>query len=165
VGALVCAALACAPAAARAKPRVDDKALVEAHNRARAKHCAPPLAWSKEVAASAQRWADTLRARGCGLGHSGGRYGENLAAGTAGTIDEGAAVALWYAEGQRYPFPRGGFSMKTGHFSQLVWRATTRLGCGRTECNGLEIWVCQYDPPGNVEGEYRENVLPASCRK
>jgi hypothetical protein len=24
----------------------------------------------------------------------------------------------------------------TGHFTQLVWRNTTTVGCARTECNG-----------------------------
>ena len=58
----------------------------------------------------------------------------------------------------------GGFSMKTGHFTQVVWRGTTAVGCGRSQCNGLDVWICQYDPPGNVEGQYRDNVRPTGCR-
>jgi len=54
--------------------------------------------------------------------------------------------------------------MSTGHFTQLAWVATTSIGCGVTQCGGLELWVCNYDPPGNVETQYRENVLPATCR-
>jgi hypothetical protein len=42
---------------------------------------------------------------------------------------------------------------------------TSHLGCGAASCKGMRIWVCQYDPPGNVDGEYRANVLPASCRR
>jgi uncharacterized protein YkwD len=148
---------------ARTRPSIDADALVAAHNQVRARHCAPPLRWSAPLASSAQRWANTLRDRGCALGHSGGSHGENLAAATAGMLDAAAVVGMWYDEGKRYSFRSGGFSMKTGHFTQVVWRDTKEVGCGRSECNGLDVWICQYDPPGNVEGQYRENVLPTSC--
>src|SRR5207237_896711 len=82
------------------------------------------------------------------------------AAGTQGVLDPEATVAMWYAEVTHYRFPDGGFSMTTGHFTQVVWRGTQRVGCGHTACNGNDIWVCQYDPPGNWEGAYRENVRP-----
>src|SRR5262249_28015552 len=110
-----------------AKPSVSSgeaKAFVDAHNRLRAKHCAPPLSWSAKVAASAQKWANALRDRGCQLGHSQGQYGENLAAGTSGTLNAATVVAMWYDEVKRYSFRNGGFSMKTGHFTQVVWRGT-----------------------------------------
>jgi len=139
-------------------------ALVDAHNRARAKHCAPPLRWSAKIAASAQRWANTLRDRGCPLAHSSGQYGENLAAGTPGMLAAASVVALWYEEVKRYSFASGGFSMKTGHFTQLVWRGTKEVGCGVAHCKNLDVWVCQYDPPGNVQGQYRENIRPVGCR-
>ncbi|HUJ60035.1 MAG TPA: CAP domain-containing protein [Kofleriaceae bacterium] len=137
---------------------------VAAHDAVRAKHCAGHLAWSKTLAAFAQRWADTLRDKGCVFGHSSGQYGENLAAGTIGALDPEATVRMWYDEIKDYKFPNGGFSMQTGHFTQVVWRATTHLGCGHSACNGNDIWVCEYDPPGNVEGEYRDNVRPLGCR-
>ena len=163
------AALACALpwAVARGKARgVDADAIVAAHNRVRAKHCAPPLQWSKKLAASAQAWANTIRNRGCALGHSGNpSYGENLAAGTSGILDPDAVVGMWYDEGKHFNFRSGGFSMKTGHFTQVVWRGTTQVGCGHSQCKGNDIWVCNYDPAGNWDGQYRENVLPASCKK
>jgi uncharacterized protein YkwD len=136
---------------------------VAAHNRVRAKHCAGPLTWSNKLAHVAQQWADSLRDKGCVFGHSGGPYGENLAAGTAGMLDPEATVAMWYDEIKEYAFPNGGFSMKTGHFTQVVWRGTTHVGCGHSTCNGNDIWVCEYDPPGNWEGQYPENVRPAGC--
>lgn len=138
--------------------------LLDAHNRRRAEHCAPPLAWSSELARHAQAWADSLRERGCAFEHSGGDYGENLAAGTSGTLGGEAVTEMWYGESARFDFRRGGFSMHTGHFTQLVWIASEHVGCGVTQCDGMDVWVCNYDPPGNVEGEYRENVRPTSCR-
>jgi uncharacterized protein YkwD len=154
-------------AASDAKPPAPEgfaKLVVDAHNRARGKHCAPPLAWSAKLAASAQSWARRLRDRGCPLVHSGGHHGENLAAGTAGVLDPDSVVAMWYDEIQHYSFAHGGFSMDTGHFTQLVWRRTKEVGCGVAHCRGLDVWVCQYDPPGNMQGEYPQNVRPTSCR-
>jgi len=143
----------------------DARALLDAHNQHRVSHCAPPLAWSAALARTAQAWADGLGARGCTLEHSRSAHGENLAAGTAGSLPAAGVVALWYRESARYSFRHPGFSMQTGHFTQLVWRNTTEVGCGRTACGGLELWVCNYDPPGNVQRAYEDNVLPTSCRE
>lgn len=156
------AAPAPTPAAA---PGTVAQQFVAAHNRMRAKHCAGPLTWSTKLAAYAQKWADTLKAKGCAFGHSGGQYGENLAAGTEGVLDPEATVAMWYDEIKLYKFPDGGFSMETGHFTQLVWRGTKQVGCGHSQCKGNDIWVCEYDPPGNWDGEYRNNVLPKGCKQ
>ena len=140
------------------------QALVDAHNRVRAKHCAGPLAWSPKLAQVAQQWANSLRDQGCAFGHSNGAYGENLAAGSTGLLDPEGVVKMWYDEIAQYKFSGGGFSMKTGHFTQVVWRSTTHVGCGHSRCKGMDIWVCEYDPPGNWEGQYRDNVLPLGCR-
>jgi uncharacterized protein YkwD len=152
------------PARASAAPKGDAAAIVAAHNRVRAEHCAAPLAWSDELAAVAQKWANHLRDGGCLFEHSQTDYGENLAAGTDGALDADGVVAMWYGEIAKYDFRRGGFSMETGHFTQVVWRATTTIGCGTSRCNGMTIWVCNYDPAGNFEGAYRENVKPKGCR-
>lgn len=141
------------------------RGLVDAHNAVRAKHCAGPLVWSPKLAQAAQAWADALDAQGCKFGHKPRNpFGENLAAGTSGTLDGQAVADMWYDEVKDYRFPDGGFSMQTGHFTQVVWRETTQIGCGVTTCNGMDIWVCEYDPPGNVETMYRQNVLPTNCR-
>ncbi|CAN5914046.1 hypothetical protein BH11MYX3_BH11MYX3_28560 [soil metagenome] len=137
---------------------------VAEHNAARAKHCAPPLTWSPKLAAVAQQWASSLREQGCKFGHSGGQYGENLAAGTTGAMGPEALVAMWYDEVKGYSFQQPGFSMQTGHFTQVVWRGTTQVGCGLAQCKGNDIWVCEYDPPGNWEGQYKEQVLPTGCQ-
>lgn len=48
-------------------------------------------------------------------------------------------------------------------FTQLVWKNSTQLGCGRTNCagqNGVPGWfvVCEFSPMGNVPGEFQANV-------
>ena len=138
--------------------------LLDYHNKHRAQHCAAPLTWSPKLAQAAQLWANTLKAKGCAFEHSGGPTGENLAAGTSGALDAKATVAMWYDEIKGYSFKQPGFSMQTGHFTQVVWRGTTSVGCGMSQCKGLDIWVCEYDPPGNWEGQYREQVLPVGCK-
>jgi hypothetical protein len=139
--------------------------MLEAHNRRRARHCAPPLAWSNQLASVARSWAQRLVRKGCPLQHSDTPHGENLAAGSAGGFAPSDFVEMWYREVDDYSFRRARFSMATGHFTQLVWRSTRRVGCALAPCdNGLELLVCNYDPAGNVETLFEENVLPTSCR-
>jgi uncharacterized protein YkwD len=142
----------------------DYTAILDEHNRVRADHCAPALTWSDELAATAQAWADHLRDASCAFEHSSTEYGENLAAGTSGTLSPADVVAMWYEEISLYNFKKGGFSMDTGHFTQVVWKGTKQVGCGVSQCRGLDVWVCNYDPPGNMDGEYKQNVLPTSCK-
>lgn len=161
---------ASAPAPASRKPSAGKlspaaETFIAEHNRYRAKHCAKPLTWSPQLAADAQKWADTLQAKGCMFGHSGGKHGENLAAGTTGALPPEEVVRMWYDEVKLYDFKKPtGFSMETGHFTQVVWLDTTQVGCGMAQCKGNDIWVCQYETPGNWEGQFRQKVLPASCK-
>jgi len=71
-------------------------------------------------------------------------------------------VDMWYAESSLYRFPNGGFSMRTGHFTQLVWRASVGVGCATKVCSANNpfgqtgnwvFWVCDYSPAGNVGGQ------------
>ena len=58
-----------------------------------------------------------------------------------------------------------GFSYATGHFTQMVWKASTRLGVGYAfsdDKSHLYV-VAHYGPAGNVEGGYTQNVAPATC--
>ena len=134
------------------------------HNRVREEHCAPPLVWSSEMARRAQWWADALAADGCGFEHS-SFYGENMARGIAGVHDDPEEIIdLWYREISDYDFARGGFARSTGHFTQMVWLTSQRLGCGTSTCKGRRIWVCHYDPAGNVLGQFAANVRRRPCR-
>ena len=151
------------PSASDAPGAAPENALLAEHNRLRERHCAPPLAWSPRLEKSAQAWANHLRDSGCNLEHSTGKLGENLAAGSVGSFDGGGVVRYWYDENAKYSFAKGGFSSETGHFTQVVWRGTRELGCAKAQCNGMDLWVCQYDPPGNFQGEFPENVKPTTC--
>jgi len=141
---------------ANAMAQNEAQILLDAHNAYRARHCAPPLSWSAEVAASAQRWANR-----CVFDHDpNSELGENLAWGTQLSARE--AVEMWYDEVSEYNYAAPGFG-PAGHFTQLVWRGSKLLGCGRAICQGDVYWVCRYSPAGNYEGQYRANVRPM-CR-
>jgi pathogenesis-related protein 1 len=155
-----------APAAKKRKPgsRLDAReirVLLRLHNRARADVGVRPLVWSESLAACAQRWADHLAATGCRMEHrpSSGkwrrRYGENLFMGTAGAYGVGDAVLSWVDERKDYRGRalNGSDWSAAGHYTQVVWRDTRRVGCARKVCGGMVIVVCNYDPPGNVLGE------------
>jgi hypothetical protein len=145
--------------AAQAATPEEIRLWLSAHNELRALHGAPPLEWSATLAASAQAYADS-----CPSGHSSTEYGENLAWITSvKPVDR--VVRFWYDEEPRYDYHKASYSFDTGHFTQLVWRQTRRLGCGHaTGCKTRlpNVWVCHYDPPGNYSGQFADNVLPGS---
>lgn len=139
------------------------------HNRLRLPHCAKPLVWSETIEKSAQAWADHLAtAEKCDMVHSGNKkYGENLATNSPiGFLTPVKAVGMWYDEVRYYDHSNPGFSHATGHYTQVVWRVTQRIGCAMATCpaENKQIWVCQYDPPGNFKDRFDANVKPAnSC--
>ena len=142
--------------------------MLAAHNERRNLHCAPALTWSSQLAADAQRWADK-----CTNSHEQGTSeGENLAFFyPAGQRDRVAFENSWYCEVNNYNFDHpqvvGGFKNGcdppvNGHFTQVVWKASRQLGCGKKTCtiNGQQgtYWVCRYSPPGNFNAN-DPNVL------
>ncbi|MCJ1469752.1 hypothetical protein MMC07_008394 [Pseudocyphellaria aurata] len=158
-------------------------AVLNSTNFYRKHHNASDLSWNDSLATYAARYAQK-----CLWEHSvcasalfprfalltihlqHGPSGENLAEGYPNTT---AAIEAWGNEGSKYDFDRPtGFSESTGHFTQLVWKATTSVGCGRMACDGRAggddggdgdgaygwLVVCEYWPPGNVDGEYKNQV-------
>ena len=144
--------------------------MTEAHNRFRAMADTdvpiPALVWDTDLAAVAQAYSEELARSGCGLTHSSNGYGENLYWQRGLSPNAADVVAGWHAEIACYDF--GTFmgsdacdmactsamnASGCGHYTQVVWRATRRLGCGMATCSsGAEIWTCNYDPPGNYLG-------------
>jgi pathogenesis-related protein 1 len=137
--------------------------MTAAHNAVRANPTPAPaepmpaLVWDAEIAAVAQAYAER-----CVFEHSGNEYGENLyaSAGQASTPQQ--VVDSWASEVAQYDYGSNGCSGVCGHYTQIVWADTRRLGCGVAQCttnspfDGFpewEHWVCNYDPPGNWVGD------------
>jgi pathogenesis-related protein 1 len=142
----------------------DAQIYVDAHNAVRAAvtrpanysgtwQPLPPVTWSDQVASTSQEWANHLRnSMDCGLQHAQGTgYGENLAAGS--NVGAGRAVDMWASEKSNYVYsPEYVFENDTGHYTQIVWRDSIRIGCASASCGGRAVVVCRYDPPGNYIG-------------
>ncbi|KAJ4716069.1 Pathogenesis-related protein 1 [Melia azedarach] len=126
---------------------------VNAHNAARAEVGVGPITWNDSVAAYAQDYADH-RIGDCNLDHSMGPYGENLAEGY-GKLDGVDAVKMWVSEKPNYDYASNScVGDECLHYTQIIWRKSVSLGCGRVKChNGWWFVICSYYPPGNIEGE------------
>ncbi|KAL9981245.1 hypothetical protein ACROYT_G009920 [Oculina patagonica] len=136
--------------------KLDVHACLKAHNDRRARHSAPELEWDDTLAQHAQEWADHLAATETFEHAKGTGEGENLYRGGDGCP---IATKLWYDEIKDYNFNNPGFSMKTGHFTQVVWKGTRKLGVAiATDSKGRNYVVARYYPPGNVIGAFAQNV-------
>jgi len=115
----------------------------------------PALNWSGTLASAAQSWAD-----GCKFGHSNSAYGENIYA-TSGTATPADVVGSWVSEKAKYNYASNTCSGTCGHYTQVVWANSISLGCGVKTCTqgspfgspSWQLWVCNYDPPGNYNGQ------------
>ncbi|KAL6764844.1 CAP domain-containing protein [Haematococcus lacustris] len=141
-------------------PSVDVTAVLSKINNLRARHGAAALTWSPTLERFAQSYADR-----CLFEHSNGPYGETLGLGNIITV-----IDQWYEEICIYNYNQPGWSPRTGHFTQLIWAKTTRLGCAVGNCpsgsrdnsgnffNGPVV-VCEWDPWGNGSG-FSTNARP-----
>ncbi|KAG0222428.1 CAP domain-containing protein [Mortierella sp. GBAus27b] len=147
-------------AVSNAQVPTEQQTILDTHNQYRALHNATALTWDPKLAD-----AGALAIQACQFKHSGGKYGENLA---AGHKDFATAIKAWYDEEKKYDYNQPGFSGDTGHFTQVVWKGTKSVGCAKKFCaeSNWNIYVCEYDPPGNMVDDgnksFRQNVLPKS---
>jgi len=131
------------------------RALLAAHNKVRAGVGVRPLEWSAPLAAVAQQWADEMAASGKFAHRPKGRYGENIFEIQGAKADAAEVVSDWAGEVKDYDAASNSCSSGKvcGHYTQLVWRSTLKVGCGVARRGSREVWVCNYDPPGNWAGE------------
>ena len=135
--------------------------ILAAHNRERARVGVAPLRWDPTLAAAAASYGPALARLG-GLRHSSkaDRAGqrENLWMGTRGAFSPEQMVGNWISE--RTYFRQGTFPnvSRTGrwsdvaHYTQVVWRGTTHVGCAIHPSRNYDYLICRYSPPGNVDG-------------
>jgi uncharacterized protein YkwD len=131
--------------------------ITAAHNAVRSAHGVADIAWDNDLAAIAQNWAD-----GCQWGHNAGRsdnypdyVGENIYG--SSNVPSGAAVTqAWASEEADYNYDNNTCSAVCGHYTQIVWAKSTKLGCAIASCPNGQVQnfvVCNYAPGGNFNGE------------
>jgi pathogenesis-related protein 1 len=142
--------------------------MVTAHNKWRTEVGIPDIKWSATLADTAQAYADTLKVtQGCKGVHSGAPgLGENLYWASALKYSDGTTkiqnitptqgTDKWGSEKQNYTYSTNtcATGKVCGHYTQIVWKNTTEVGCGKAVCaDNTQIWVCNYTPQGNVVGQ------------
>jgi uncharacterized protein YkwD len=150
-------------------PTQEAQAWLDAHNAVRRAPLPPPpsplppLSWSADAGAVAEAWAG-----GCNYQHNAGRgqRGENIAASAPpGRWQLADTVAAWASEVSDYDYATNTCAKgkQCGHYTQLVWAGTLRVGCAHRVCTtnspfgpqapNWDFWVCDYEPPGNWVGQ------------
>ncbi len=144
--------------------------MLATHNHWRKLVDVPALNYSPELAASSQQWAEHLKqSNRCRMKHSqpDSKYGENLYWASAIKWSDGKrelqhvaaknVVDSWASERSNYDYKLNNCTpgKMCGHYTQIVWRSTTLVGCGAAICEDTkeQVWVCRYQAPGNWIGE------------
>ncbi|HKE22401.1 MAG TPA: CAP domain-containing protein [Bryobacteraceae bacterium] len=130
-----------------------EQPILAAHNSIRARVGVPSLTWAKWLAEIAQKRADELISSGEFSHHRNWSFGENLYEITGEAAKPREVVLDWASEMVDYSYAGNSCRKACGHYTQLVWRNTTRVGCAASRAGARTVVVCEYDPPGNFVGE------------
>ncbi|XP_026287630.1 venom allergen 3-like [Frankliniella occidentalis] len=136
------------------------------------------LYWDDEIAAIAQRWATQCKFQHdtCRNSADGTYVGQNIlittdTSSTLSSILEESAQA-WFSEVASYNASLASqpyvFDENTGHYTQMAWATTTRVGCGYADygqSSRSRLVVCNYKEGGNVIGEvmYASGSAASQC--
>ena len=149
----------------RPKPRGEAllrDAMMSAHNQARRQYGVGPLAWDEGLARDARLYAQQL-ARNGRFEHDPQRgrstkQGENLWTGTrtaysyADMIGHLVGERRYYRPGRFPAVSRTGDWSHVGHYTQIIWPTSQRVGCATASNRANDYLVCRYWPAGNVVG-------------
>ncbi|KYN39549.1 Venom allergen 3 [Trachymyrmex septentrionalis] len=123
------------------------------------------MAWDEELEKIAQKWVNQ-----CITGHDKCRnvdrytVGQNMAQSSStgkNTATVENMILLWYDEVNDFnnsKIEKYEFEPKTGHYTQLIWAKSTKIGCGKIEFKDSSNWnkinlCCNYGPHGNMIGQ------------
>jgi len=126
--------------------------MLVAHNAVRARVHTPALQWSDKLSAFAQEWADSLIKRHEFAHRPNNPYGENIFEVEGGAATPEMVVSNWAEEEHNYDYPSNRCNGVCGHYTQIIWKTTEQVGCAMARGGNREIWVCNYNPPGNIAG-------------
>uniref|UniRef100_G1LIK0 GLIPR1 like 1 n=1 Tax=Ailuropoda melanoleuca TaxID=9646 RepID=G1LIK0_AILME len=167
-------------------PSITDRSFkdqcVKAHNEMRGKVWPPAadmkhMIWDDGLAKIAKAWANkcTFKHNSC-LSKSYGCHptfqfvGENIWLGGLSIFSPHFAVVAWFNETEFYDYDTLSCSKACGHYTQVVWASSYKVGCAVTMCPELggfqtAIFVCNYGPAGNFPNKppYTKGVSCSLC--
>ncbi|KAH8289963.1 hypothetical protein KR018_011059, partial [Drosophila ironensis] len=149
-------------------------------NKYRKAHCACFLEMRKKLNNHAQEWATYLAAHDLLETRFYPDYGESIVRVRREAFNVDRIIQLWYQEKYTYDYLKPEFNPYNGHFTQMIWQDTEHMGVGVASklimfppsisissiriCiffSQTHIWiVCNFQPPGNITNQFKENVLP-----
>lgn len=137
--------------------------VLAAHNAVRAAAGVPPLIWDNDLGSGAALYAQQMAITNV-FQHSNraGRpgIGENLWTGQRGYFSVEAMVGAWTSERRFFRpgvFPNNsttGNWVDVGHYTQMIWPTTQRVGCAIASNARTDYLVCRYAAKGNVDGRW-----------
>ena len=135
--------------------------IVAAHNAERARAGVAPLSWDNALGAAAAAYARQM-ALTSRFAHSDRRarpgVGENLWMGSRGVYSVETMIGGWSSEKRWFRagvFPNVSLTgnwADVGHYTQMIWPATTRVGCALASAARTDYLVCRYANKGNIDG-------------
>ncbi|KAL0479466.1 pathogenesis-related protein 1 [Acrasis kona] len=142
-------------------------AIVDAHNKLRsAVGITEMMSWSTAVEDFAISYAQQCVSGGALMAHNSNRYladktyvGENIFASTSSAVLSGVdAVSSWGSEKLYYNYTTNSCqsNKQCGHYTQIVWRSSLKVGCARVKCSNISYGntiLCDYSPGGNYVGQ------------
>ncbi len=133
--------------------------IIAAHNFWRRQVKTEPLVWSDQLARAAREWAVTLMRQGKFEPSPDSPHGQNIAWFAGERLKPADVVDYWGNEIEYYDYEKNACleESECRHYTQIVWKDSREVGCasawGQHPKYGVqEFWVCNYNPPGNVEG-------------
>ncbi|NXN68292.1 GLIP1 protein, partial [Himantopus himantopus] len=155
-------------------PDIEDAKFIEdcvrAHNKLRSKVNPPAsnmlrMSWDAALAKTAKAWAKKCKFKHNIYLKMQGKVhptfspvGENIWTGTATIFSVDAALSDWFNEVSSYDFNTNSCTGMCGHYTQVVWAESYKVGCAVHFCNTVENFpglfraahfVCDYGPAGN----------------
>jgi len=135
------------------------KNFLRSHNNYRKRHASHPLKWNTKLEEKAREAAEDAAKTNTLRSVDMSNVGQNMAAMTGGELMGDKVSSMWYEEEEGYNYNSPGFSSSTGSFTQLVWKESRDIGIGRAfGSKGQTFVIALYQPPGNIRGQYEQNV-------
>ncbi|XP_045868935.1 glioma pathogenesis-related protein 1 [Meles meles] len=136
------------------------------------------MTWDPALALIAKAWA-----RNCKFAHNGQLHsnrlhpnfssvGENIWTGSVSLFSASSAITSWHSEVQDYDFETHRCTKVCGHYTQVVWADSYKVGCAVQHCHtvdgfrhltNLAHFICNYGPGQSYQRPYRKGSTCSAC--